>query len=494
VDNRGQARRYWVATLPFLVGLLLLRFPNRLTELIAIPVAAGGLLLVRRHPGRALCALVVLLPLQNLGYAWLYARGVPAGVIRPLGAVKELLGLGILGAALFPRGPTNRRLDRADRLALIWLGALVAYLVIPGVLSDPGYPTRVDIRVLGFRADAGFVLLFLAARHAPIPRRFAAHFTTALWTVGGLVAGLALYNWFAWPSWIHFVDVTANLPRFSRNILGLDQSSVFQATQFLVNAPKRAVSVTSSPFSLADLCLITLGLALESLVRRQHGVVPYLLVCLLGLALFFSGTRADLVGAGVIAALMLLPLAGRRERQQVRLLLVLVAALALLVPVVGKSRVSGAQGGSASATAHTHEFAYGFTALTRHPLGTGLGTAAGTGQRFQIAQAVTSDNSVLQVGNELGVAMMVLFILLYIEVLRALGAAASEEPDGALPRGMQAVMIGLAVVGMLHHVFVYLPVAWIAWGGAGLALGVAERERLAPQAHRAAVLSHSSPG
>ena len=172
----------------------------------------------------------------------------------------------------------------------------------------------------------------------------------------------------------------------------------------------------------------------------------------------------------------------------------MVAALALLVPVVGKSRVSGAQGGSASATAHTHEFAHGLTALTRHPLGTGLGTAAGTGQRFQIAQAVTSDNSVLQVGNELGVAMMVLFILLYIEVLRALGAAASEAPDGALPRGMQAVMIGLAVVGMLHHVFVYLPVAWIAWGGAGLALGIAERERLAPPAHRAAVLSRSSPG
>ncbi|GAC1577162.1 MAG: hypothetical protein NVS3B18_10930 [Candidatus Dormibacteria bacterium] len=267
------------------------------------------------------------------------------------------------------------------------------------------------------------------------------------------------------------MNTTVDVGDYNRRVIGLDARSVYQNGLFLIDPNHRSVSVMQSPFDLADFCLITLAVAVEAIVRGTSGIRPYLLAGVLGVALVLSGTRADLIGAGVLTLVILMPVAGAVGRDRLRLALIVVVAVAFVLPGLGSSRISGAQGANASATEHTHEIGRGVKTLVGHPLGTGLGTAAGTGQRFGLSQQVTSDNSVLQVGDELGIVMMALFVLLVGGVVTALGRSAGRRPDDPLPRTAQAAMIGLAAAGMFHHVLVYLPVAWIVWAAAGVALG-----------------------
>ena len=115
----------------------------------------------------------------------------------------------------------------------------------------------------------------------------------------------------------------------------------------------------------------------------------------------------------------------------------------------------------------------GLHGISDHPLGAGLGTSAGVGQRFSDTAFIT-ENYYLQMGIEIGVIGMIMFILLTITVIKYLNRAAKRVPD--LPLGaMRLAMIGMAVGAVLLHTWTDFAVSWTAWGLAGAVLGYSER-------------------
>jgi O-antigen ligase len=116
------------------------------------------------------------------------------------------------------------------------------------------------------------------------------------------------------------------------------------------------------------------------------------------------------------------------------------------------------------------EFTHGLRLLLDEPRGFGLGTSPSVGARFGFQQTFVSDNSYLQVGNELGVVMMVLFIALMVTLLRRLRAAYRSPPFDPLAAAFWAAGIGLSVVAMIHQVWLSIPVSWLFFLGCGIAL------------------------
>jgi hypothetical protein len=147
--------------------------------------------------------------------------------------------------------------------------------------------------------------------------------------------------------------------------------------------------------------------------------------------------------------------------------LVLGALVLVALPGLASTRLSGAEGGSDSSSEHVRELRTGFDKLFREPLGTGLGSATGVGERFASPDALISDNSYFQVGNELGITTMIAFIVLLLAVVRALGRV--PEPT-ALSGGVRGALIALMVTGLFHHVWTTFPLPWTVWAAAGLCL------------------------
>jgi hypothetical protein len=153
----------------------------------------------------------------------------------------------------------------------------------------------------------------------------------------------------------------------------------------------------------------------------------------------------------------------------------LAAALIIAAPLVGAAnlttRSEGAlTGADPSVAAHSNSLGDSISSLRDNPLGQGLGTGPAVGAaRFQVQQVV-AENAYLQVGNEMGVVTMTVFVVLLIAVLRRLRARDGTLPHDVLRAAAWQAGVALAIGGLFLHVWINIPVAWIWWGGAGLAL------------------------
>jgi hypothetical protein len=88
-----------------------------------------------------------------------------------------------------------------------------------------------------------------------------------------------------------------------------------------------------------------------------------------------------------------------------------------------------------------------------------------------------SDNSLIQVGVELGIGMLVLFLAVLGFVLWGLTRAARAGPAGrgrlspaTLAGGARLALVGLLVTGQFHHVFQTFSTTWPLWAFAGLGM------------------------
>jgi O-antigen ligase len=108
----------------------------------------------------------------------------------------------------------------------------------------------------------------------------------------------------------------------------------------------------------------------------------------------------------------------------------------------------------------------GLSDLRDHRLGTGPGTAGpasyyNTGHRERIAE-----NYFIQIGQEVGIIGMALFLLINIGV----GYLLCVRRDDPLALSLFASLIGLTFVNMLSHAWADDTLAYIWWGLAGIAM------------------------
>lgn len=445
----------------------------------------GIIALAAARPDRSLIALIVLLPFQSLLLAKLFALGMPTSIVRHLAAWKEALALGVVIAGIRGFIGDGHRADALDRVALSFV-ALVALYLLAQPKIVPGSPAGLSTRVLAFRQDAGFVLVLLGARHARMPPGFLGRAGRAAIAVAAVAAGVCVFEAVDSGGWNHFVVQTIGYTRYQLGVLhavpvnarDIRVYGVIGSTKFV-----RTGSVFLSALTAGFYLVIGFGLAFERVTRPARTWRSTLVAMLIGTGILLTQTRSAILAGLVVVAVAFAPAAGRGRHWRTQLALV-VAALALIaVPAVVSSgvgrRVRSTTASNSDNQGHVSGLFAGLDTIRAHPLGLGLGTSAGVGQRTSAggSQAVIAENGYLQVGIELGVLGLIIFAALTATLLAALRSAARRSPHAVIA-GSWGALAGLAVATWFLQTWVDFGVAWTAWGLAGTAIGLAPgRER-----------------
>jgi hypothetical protein len=455
--------------IPLGVALCLLLFP---TSVIASSIGGALALMVFavlvRRPAIALITMIVFMPLQLIGFSILYGLHVPASILRPAGGISELMGLVLLTAALRQLRDSRLQLDRIDLALLIYVGVVTVYLVVPHLLA-PSAPTDWVTRLYAWRNDAGYPLLFFGVRHAPITAQAKQRFFNMLFYFGGVVALLAIYEEIKPAAWSHFVLDSCNVVVYELQAVHIPAYLVGQAFEYLIfTNPTRVSSIFGSPFDMSDYLLIVVAIAAVRIRVDQRSVLNYVVLGLALGSIYFSRVRGDALAVVIILLLVVLPSARRPSEGRLRLIGVLCIGALLVIPSIGGSRFTGAQGGSVSTSVHISELEHGVSLIGAHPLGLGLGSEPSDRQTLVTTTSDTSENAVLQVTDELGIEGLLPWLAFMVFVLVALRRRAKE--GDLLASTMGFALLAILLAGMTHHVFLTVPVPWTLWAGAGLAL------------------------
>lgn len=434
-------------------------------------LALALVLLASRRPGACLVTLFALMPYQVFIPAWLFKQGVPLGILRPLTSWRELLGLAIVVAAVRAARTEHRRLGAIEFLGLSYVVLVAAYALFPTLFAADA-PTDSSVRSLAFRSSASFVLLMLACAHAPFASRGRELADRALRGTAMVVSGFAIWEFVAGDSWNNWVVHTLEVTRYQILVL---KSPVFNPADVRVVVELggrefvRVSSVMGSPLALGQYLLIPFALALERAMRGRTRAATAQ-AGLIGTAILLTQTRSALLAAAIIILLVMRRAPGRTSVAQSRFVLLLVGVGLAATPFILSAglldRFTGDQGSTA---AHREGFFRGVGVVAGAPLGRGLGTSAGVGQRFDTAVSV-SENYYLQVASEVGLIGGTLFIALVVSTNRDLRRSRDATGDTVVA-AVRSGFLGISVAAALLHAYTNQTVAWTAFGAAGLALG-----------------------
>jgi hypothetical protein len=445
------------------------------TGLLALAVLAVAV----RHPDRSLLAIIVLLPFQGLLLAKLWAWGTPASVVSHMGAWKETLALGVIVAGLRNYLSSGRSADALDRIGIAFVVLTALYAALqPAII--PGAPGTGSIRLLGFRETGGFVLLLLGARHAQLGPRFAERAARAIFAVGGIVAAVGIYEAVFSTAWNHFIVNTIEYPAYQINVL---HGHVLNPKDIRVYGEIGGVrfvrigSVLLNDLNLAFYLVLPFAIGVEKAVRRKASPLTLLTLIAIGAALLLTQTRSGILAGVIVALVALLPAAGRAQHWRTQVALLLAGLAILAIPVALSTGVvrrfeQVSNQTDQSIAGHTAGFWSGLDTIRANPLGRGLGTGAGIGQRFTVANDKVPENSYLDVGVELGVLPMLLFTGLTIVLVLQLRLAARRQLE-PLVTATYAAAAGLAVGAWFLQAWLDFSVSWTFWATAGAMLGLA---------------------
>ncbi len=207
--------------LPVLIIALIYFSPKHIVSASTAVTGLAALCLVAiaaRWPDRSLIVLIVLLPFTGLILAKLWAWGVPTSIVRHLSAWKEALALGVVVAGARNFIASGRRADALDRLALAFVAVALLYMGFQHTII-PSAPSSSSIRLLGFREDAGFVLLLLGARHAPLPANFLERVGKVVLIVAVVVTGIGIFEALDSTAWNRFVVKTIQYTHYEVGVL-----------------------------------------------------------------------------------------------------------------------------------------------------------------------------------------------------------------------------------------------------------------------------------
>lgn len=475
--SAGVTLMLWLT--PVLVALLVARMSeSRLTDLIGAGVAIMLLVWAVRRPGTALSILAVVAAVQSAAFGFLYALHVPASVLRAGGGLKDLLGISVLLAAIGHMRKVHRRPDGLDILGLAYLGLATLYLLVPHIFGSDT-PLQWSDRLLAWRLDAGYVLLFLAVRHAPISPEARRRFVRVVLGIGAVVTGFALYQYVSPHGFEHLIVNTGKQAAYQQNVLHNSPATIESSLQYVTNLSGRVRvgSILISPFDMADYLLLVAAVLAETIVRGARHWTRFALLGGLAFAIFVSQVRADALAVLIIFGICLIPAPRRPTTARWRMLLVVAIGAALVIPSLHGTRFAGGGTASSSAQQHVREATSGLDQLGRQPLGMGLGYNPVIGNRFLQPGSgnYTSDNSVLQVGDELGVPAMAVWLAFVVAVLVALRRRARAPDAIAAIAGL--ALLGILVTGLFHHVFLNYSTSWTIWPMAGLGLGALDPSR-----------------
>lgn len=489
--RRPGATPLWAWGAPLGVALVQLYRPGFVDAFVALILLVGVVIVVERRPVTALTALIVVMPFHQVLLSLLFRLGLPAGIVRPLGQWKEGLILGVVVAAVRRARREHHQLDRLDALALAYVGLGVLYVLVPRFfIGDAvGAAIPLETRGLGFRADVLYVGLFLAARHLRLSPEERRSITRAFLVVATVVCGLAFVEYalqelwrIIWYEWFELVQYRYFVLESTDPNIGVVQLRTVVAGRELL----RAGSVLFLPFALG--CYGTLAVAVFAarLGRGAARGVENLGLLLAGTAVLLTITRSAIFGMAVVVVLSLFRRSGsmtsRARAARVRFALIVTALVLVALPAAASLGVIDRFVGRddySSNEEHREGVERGYQLLLDNPMGRGLATGAGVGQRAEVTGVAVTESQLLQIGTQLGVVGLGLWVLTALHVVVALRRAEHRAPPGGdvrLLEGTRTALLGLLAAGLFLQIFTEFSLSWSMWILAGVALGSSERE------------------
>jgi O-antigen ligase len=287
-------------------------------------------------------------------------------------------------------------------------------------------------------------------------------------------------------TWNDFVVNTVKYPRYDFNVLHSFPPNATDIRVYGVIGGHRFVRVGSvflDSLACGWYLILPFAIGIERMVRRAATPLVVASTVLVAAALVLTQTRSAVLGALVVAALAVVPAAGRQRNWRTQATILLAALAVFGIPSAFASGLSRrvAQGPNPtdqSTAGHLAGFSKGLSTIGKHPLGQGLGTGAGTGQRLGVANYTVAENSYLNVGDELGLVGLILFVGTVIALIVDLRYAARGSPD-VLVTAAWAGGLGLVLAAWFLQTWSNFPVSWTFWAVAGAALGAAREHATA---------------
>lgn len=488
-------REAWVWLVPVVVFAVVWAQTGHLGAIVAALAGVGFVLLVQRRIATAASVLLVVIVFNVILASLALRLGLSVSVVKALSFWKEGVVVGALLAVW--RGRPLRRPDGLDIAAAAYVALGTAYLLLPHLFVGNAAGSSLSLyeRALDWRNDVFYIGVFVVFRHL---RLSGVVLQKILERVLIVVVGVALIGIFQaiFPNaWNDFAVHTLGVPNYEHVVVGYQPSAAFSLTN--VNAYTflhghsilRVSSVLFDDLAVGFVFAIGLGVAAEMVARRRAGTWVYVSLPVVGTALLLTQTRSAILAGAMATAFALRRRAGKGLAGRARLAKVLCALLIVALPVVV---VSGAlqRFGAApkSNAAHQSAFIAGLDVLRSSPLGRGLGTSAGGAQLLVSQQTggqptvVLTEDQYLQIGSQLGVLGLILYLVVVALTLRRLLTRARDDPLDLATPAMSNVAVGILLGVVFTQAFVNLELAVLFWGLAGLAVGVVDDRLDAPGA------------
>jgi hypothetical protein len=430
-------------------------------------VAAALLRWVSLHVRAGLVVILLFVPVQQPVLAYLYAHGLPLVLAKDLGYLKELVVAGVVVAAVQAHPKASWRLQLVDRLVLVYIALVVLFFLVPVLVPSALGGQPLATRAFTLRLDCLFLVLFFAARRLAWSARDLQVLAVAAVGAGALMVVAVLWEKYANDGFVHFSVQTLGLPAFQRDAFGLMPADAFSASR-RTTGELRVGGWLYDPLSLGFFLVLPLAITFRGQAERR-AQLTWALTGLLAVSLVFTVTRSSIL-AGVLAIALVLV---HTKRLQVRGRTQLLVVTSSLV-----DRLSSALNGTdASAQGHSRGSSKALTFVLRHPGGYGLGTqpaVEGLGGT-DLTSGISAENAYLQIGVELGVVPMLLFVFLVLANQAELRRASVRHPSETAITGVWAAGWGLALNGLFLDVWLSFPVSLSFWVLAGVA-GVAGQD------------------
>lgn len=426
----------------------------------ALVAGIGFVLVVAtwRKPEVGLLCLVILLPFQHLLLARLYALGFNPQLVAASRFWKEAVFAALVLRWVARRWPPA---DKLDQLLLVFLCIVALYLTLP--LGPP-----LLARVLGARQDAAYLLLLLVVRHLETSSKFPARLENTVLIVASIVAGLGLWNLFSPDGFSAWLESTG-INEYQRRVLHVRPLPLIVRGTFggIENAV-RAGSIFLGHNILAYYLVIPVGIVVARLVggrlKRWEAIAGG--VCAAGLVATL--TRSALLALPLMV-LLAFSAGSRRSRLWIGLAIGVVALWPLGSYVGLEDQVRSAVDPSDVRTqGHVEQLSRSSQRILSEPLGSGLGTASYIGRRFEVPGNITNESWYFQIGTELGLIPMAIYMWIVVFTLRSLWRRARMNDVSALAAFCGLVVIALG--GLVLHTLEAFQVAWTISVMVGLAL------------------------
>lgn len=365
-----------------------------------------------------------------------------------------------------------------DILAAFFVLLGIIYLVYPGPLN-----TQLWTRLQGFRADTTLLLAYFVGRGMHLNRARLRWILMAIIPGTIIVGAVAVFqfvqptvanNLFDYLGYSDFVKFSGNtgdeIAVRSRDLPGADTLP-------------RASSLLLSDLALSFYQVLTVSLAAAMFygARRLRSAVVTGLFLALMLATMAMTVSRSAIGSSV-GAITVAAFAARAVGRSLVFGLLTLAATALVL-ISGFIKISTVQAlvnfQDPSALQHEYLIVQSIAIVEQYPLGRGLGTAGNIGQQQLGALSITNESWYLQIGTEMGVLTMVVYLALVAVVMVIALYQFWKVNDYWLRTITLTVAItagAMLVLGNVLHAWENTPLSMVFWLFAGIAVRARDLE------------------